>query len=208
MTNILIVDDERIVQELFSYYIEKEKEKYHLVGCIKGAKNAELYCASEQVDLILMDVCTANDESGLKVTKEIKKKYPNVKVIIVTSAPDYRFLERAKDAHADSFWYKEVGDEDLLDVIERTLAGESVYPEETPNVKIGDADSKDLTPKELEVLYYLAQNKGLHDIAEIMGVDYTTTRSHIKKLKEKTGARDLVGLCYLAARSRLILPEY
>lgn len=208
LTNVLIVDDERIVQELFSYYIKEARKRYHLVDCIKNADNAQLYCINNKVDLILMDVCTANDESGLKATAEIKQKYPEVKVLITTSAPDYRFLEKAKEAGADSFWYKEVESDKLIEVMDRTMAGESVFPEETPTVKLGWADSTELTPKELEVLSYLVQNKGLHEIAERMGVDYSTTRTHIKNLKQKTGVNDIVGLCYLVAKSRLILPEF
>lgn len=208
LTNVLIVDDERIVQELFSYYIKEAKKRYNLVGKIKNARNAEIYCLKQKVDLILMDVCTANDESGLKATATIKEKYPEIKILITTSAPDYRFLKKAKEAGADSFWYKEVEGNKLIEVMDRTMSGESVFPEETPIVKLGYADSAEFTPKELEVLSYLAQNKGLHEIAESMGVDYSTTRTHIKNLKQKTGVKDIVGLCYLVAKSRLILPEY
>lgn len=86
MTNVLIVDDERIVQELFTYYIEKTDGKYTLAGAIKDAANAEIYCASGKVDLIIMDVCTVNEHSGIAAAKEIKSKYPDIKIIIVTSA--------------------------------------------------------------------------------------------------------------------------
>ena len=107
MTNVLIVDDERIVQELFTYYIEKTDGKYTLGGAIKDAANAEIYCACGKVDLIIMDICTVNEHSGITAAKEIKSKYPDIKIIIVTSAPDYRFIEKAREAGADSFWYKE-----------------------------------------------------------------------------------------------------
>ena len=51
-----------------------------------------------------MDVCTVNEHSGIAAAKEIKSKYPDIKIIIVTSAPDYRFIEKAREAGADSFW--------------------------------------------------------------------------------------------------------
>jgi hypothetical protein len=44
MTNVLIVDDERMVQELFSHYIAGAGDRYRLVGAIKGAGNAEVAC--------------------------------------------------------------------------------------------------------------------------------------------------------------------
>lgn len=208
MTNVLIVDDERIVQELFTYYIEKTDGKYTLAGAIKDAANAEIYCASGKVDLIIMDVCTVNEHSGIAAAKEIKSKYPDIKIIIVTSAHDYRFIEKAREAGADSFWYKEFGDEELIDVMDKTMNGENVYPDSTPDVQIGNISSDMFTPKELEVLSYLVQNMGLHEIADKMGVAYTTVRSHVKNLKEKTGENNLIGLCYLVTKNRLILPEY
>ena len=208
MTNVLIVDDERVVQELFSHYLAGAQDRYALIAAIKGAANAELYCIQEGVGLILMDVCTANDESGIDATAQIKKNYPEIKIIIVTSAPDYRFIEKARAAGADSFWYKEVGTDELLDIMDRTMAGEHIYPDTTPRIKIGLADSTEFTQKELEVLSYLVQGKSLTEIAELMGVDYTTTKTHIKHLKEKTGTTSVSRLAVLAARTKFILPEY
>ena len=65
------------------------------------------------------------------------------------------------------------------------MNGENVYPDSTPDVQIGNISSDMFTPKELEVLSYLVQNMGLHEIADKMGVAYTTVRSHVKNLKEK-----------------------
>lgn len=208
MTRVLIVDDERIVQELFSAYIEKAQDRYSLAGSIRDAGNADLFCAGGRVDLILMDICTANEQSGIAAAARIKKNWPGIKIILVTSAPDYRFIDKAKDAGADSFWYKEISSEDLLDVMDRTMAGERIYPEHAPEVAVGLAKSTEFTRKELEILNYLLQNKSMQEIADLMGVDYTTTRFHVKNLKEKTGTRSVMELCLLAMKSRMILPEY
>ena len=118
------------------------------------------------------------------------------------------FIDRARRAGADSFWYKEFSDEELIDVMDKTMQGEKIYPDSTPDVQIGNISSEMFTPKELEVLTYLVQNMGLHEIADKMGIAYTTVRSHIKNLKEKTGESNLIGLCYLVTKNRLILPEY
>ncbi len=205
MTRVLIVDDERIVQELFASYIEKAKDRYSLEGSIRDAGNADLCCAGGRIDLILMDICTANEQSGIAATARIKKSYPYIKIILVTSAPDYRFLEKAEEAGADSFWYKETSKEELLSVMDRTMKGEHVYPDSVPEVQVGLARSTEFTKKELEILQYLLQNKSLQEIADIMGVDYSTTRYHIKNLKEKTGSKSVTELCLLAVKSRLIV---
>ncbi len=207
-THVLIVDDERIVQELFSSYIQNAGDRYSLEGMLRDAANADLYCAGGRIDLILMDICTANEQSGLAAAERIKKKFPHIKIIIVTSAPDYRFLEKARHAGADSFWYKEISSEALISVMDRTMAGEHIYPDHVPEVYVGLARSTEFTKKELEILKALLENKSLQQIADEMGVDYSTTRFHVKNLKEKTGTRSVMELCLLAMKSRLIIPEY
>jgi len=208
MTNVLLVDDERMIQELFSYYISTAKDRYRLVNTIIDAANTEMACMGSKVDLILMDVCTANYASGLDAAANIKKKFPHIKIIIVTSSPEHRFLEKARAAGAESFWYKEVDSVELLDVMDRTMAGESIYPDTTPKVQVGLAASVEFTPKELEVLFYMVQGKSIGEIAERMGVDYSTTRTHINHLKDKTGAKTNSELAVLAAKSKLVMPEY
>jgi len=208
MTNVLLVDDERMIQELFSYYISMAKDRYRLVNTIVDAANTEMACMGARVDLILMDICTANYTSGLDTAANIKKKFPHIKIIIVTSAPEHRFIEKARAAGAESFWYKEVDSVELLDVMDRTMAGESVYPETTPKVLVGLAASVEFTPKELEVLFHMVQGKSIGEIAERMGVDYSTTRTHINHLKDKTGAKTNSELAVLAAKSKLVMPEY
>lgn len=172
------------------------------------AANAELICQNTKVDLVLMDVCTANDSSGLDAAAAIKRRFPRIKVIIVTSVPEYRFIEKARAAGADSFWYKDIGEGELLEVMDRTMAGESIYPDRTPEVTIGVATSYDFTPTELEVLRYLAEGISSRSIAGQMHVTADTVNTHIKHLKEKTGCTSKTQLAVLASKSRLVLPEY
>lgn len=59
---------------------------------------------------------------------EIKKFRPEVKIIAVTSMPETSWLTRAREIGIDSFWYKEASKETILQVMDRTMSGESVYP--------------------------------------------------------------------------------
>ncbi|MCF0123447.1 MAG: response regulator transcription factor [Ruminiclostridium sp.] len=208
MTDVLIVDDERMVQELFAHYIASAADRYRLVGTVRDASNAVVACLSSNVDLVLMDICTANNESGIAAASAIKQKCPHIKIIMVTSAPEVSFLRKSREAGADSFWYKEVSPEQLITVMDRTMAGEHIYPDDTPTVPMGEADSKEFTETELRVLSYIVQGKSINEISQIMQVEYETTRTHIKHLKEKTGAASVTALCALAVRTRLIMPEY
>lgn len=208
MTNVLIVDDERLVQELFANYIASASDRYALAETTGDAANAELICQRNHIDLVLMDVCTANGASGLDAAGRIKKRFPHIKVIVVTSAPEYRFIGKARAAGADSFWYKDISESDLLDVMDRTMAGESIYPDRTPEVSIGLTTSYDFTPTELEVLRHLAEGISSKSIAVKMGVSTDTVNTHIKHLKDKTGCLSKTQLAVLASKSKLVLPEY
>ena len=208
MTNVLIVDDERLVQELFAHYISSASDRYALAEIISDAANAEMICNSKKVDLILMDVCTANESSGIAAAAEIKKHLPQIKIIIVTSAPEYRFIEKTRAAGADSFWYKDISESELLEVMDETMRGEARWPDKTPDVMIGLANSHEFTRKEIEVLLHLSDGSSSKDIAEEMGVTPDAINQHIKHLKERTGCTSKTQLAVLASKTKLVLPEY
>lgn len=74
-----------------------------------------------------MDICTENDSDGLDAAEAIKKYYPRIKIVMVTSMLEGRFLDRARKIGADSFWYKDSPSGDLISVIEGTLAGKNFW---------------------------------------------------------------------------------
>ena len=73
MINVMIVEDQRMARESMESYIN-QSDKYSLVLSISNAGLAEMSCSVHSVDLILMDVCTENDESGFEATKRIKSR--------------------------------------------------------------------------------------------------------------------------------------
>lgn len=75
MINVLIIEDQRMMRETMETYI-KQTEGYHLSGSFSAASDAERFCILNPVDLVLMDVCTENDESGFVATKAIKSRFP------------------------------------------------------------------------------------------------------------------------------------
>lgn len=96
-------------------------------------------------------------------------------------------MEKAKKIGIDSFWYKEVSEETILEIIERTLSGESIYPDETPEVRLGLTNSSELTPREIEVLRLLTTGACNEEIANKLHISQNTVKTHIKHLLEKTG---------------------
>ena len=207
MFNVLLVEDSKITQDVVKSYIAQSQD-YLLVTMLENAANAEIVCMKGNVDLILMDVCTADDESGLEAATKIKRYNPNIRIIVMTSTPEYSFIQKAKAAGCNSFWYKEYGETKLLDVMNRTMRGESVYPKETPVISVGNTDSTDLTERELDVLRQLALGYKYEEIAENLDIAINTVKYHIKNLLTKTGYRSALQLVVDVVSKRLILPKF
>ncbi len=204
MTRVLIVEDQKMAQENMEAIV-RSSENYTLAGIISNAADAELFCMCETVDLILMDVCTARDENGIEAAAVIKKKFPKIKIVIVTSMAEHTFIEKAKVANADSFWYKDASRAELLDVMNRIMAGEHIFPDKTPEVKLGLTTSYELTQSELDVLRALMQSTSDEDAATMLGCSKANIRWHIGRILDKTGYRTRMELLIAVAQKNLII---
>ena len=191
-------------RELFELRIQSS-EHFETALSIDNASLAEVYCLRFPVDLILMDVVTRNGENGLDAAAKIKRAFPKIKIIIVTSMPEYSYLSRAREIGVESFWYKEEQRESLLDVMERTMAGESVYPDATPELQLGLASSYEFTERELEVLREMTGGDTNQEIAERLHISVATVKSHILNMLEKTGFRNRTELAVRARESGLVI---
>ena len=183
---IMIVDDQFVSRELFKLYIEQE-ENYEVLYCIDTAMFADTYVLKAPLDLVIMDILMQDGSNGLDAAEKIKKLKPNLKIIAVTSMPEVSWMDRARKIGIESFWYKDVSEETLMDIVERTLKCESIYPDASPVVTLGLAKSSELTPREIEVLRLLTTGAGNDEIAEKLDISQNTVKTHVKHLLEKTG---------------------
>lgn len=206
MKRIMIVEDDPMASQLLEIYIKEHKE-YELVCNIESASMAEVYCLSQNIDLILMDVCTAMNASGLDAAEKIKKNFPHIKIVIITSQPECSFIDRARQVGVDSFWYKSSKAEEIITVIEKTFAGENIYPDTTPTLVFGDALSVDLSDRELAVLRELVAGETDADIAEHLFMSVRTVKSHITNMKNKTGFKNRTELAVRARECGLIIND-
>lgn len=204
MTNVMIVEDQSMPRQLFELFV-KSSDKYNLLFSIENAGMAEIYCMKHPIDLIIMDVLTAGGENGLDAAETIKKNYPHIKIIIVTSMPEFSYLDRARKIGVDSFWYKEDKRETILDIMDRTVAGENVYPDKAPELMLGNASSYDFTPTELEVLRELTSGDTNPEIARRMHLSAETVKKHIQHMLEKTGFKSRTMLAVEARESGLVI---
>lgn len=183
---IMIVDDQFVSRELFKLYIEQSPD-YEVLYCIDTAMFADTYALKAPLDLVIMDILMNDGSNGLDAAEKIKKLKPNLKIIAVTSMPEVSWMERARKIGIESFWYKDVSEKTLMEIVHRTLNGESIYPDRAPVVKLGMAKSSEFTPREIEVLRLLTTGAGNDEIADKLNISLNTVKTHIKHLLEKTG---------------------
>lgn len=203
-TKVMIVDDQFVSRQLFEMYI-KSSESYELVFSVESAAFADAYVLKKPVDLVLMDILMSDGSNGLDAAARIKKNRPAIKIIAVTSMPETSWLKKAREIGIDSFWYKEASRDTILDVMDRTMAGESVYPDTPPTVRLGFADSAELTDRELEVLRIMTTGVSNAAIAKKLHISESTVKNHIHNMLEKTGCESRTALAIEARVSGIVV---
>lgn len=195
MTSVLIVEDQRMPRENMEHLVE-DSGRYRRVASLSTAEMALAQCARHTVDLVLMDVCTKGSRDGIDVAAEIKARHPETKVIIITSMVEESYLKRAKAAGAESFWYKDVSPESLLEVMDRT-----------PETRLGQVSSTQLTPREIEVLRLVCEGLEYEEIAAELGISSRTVKRFVSSLLEKTGYSNRTRLAIAVTKKNFILPH-
>lgn len=206
MKKVLIVEDQALARSYLISCVEKCAD-CEVACALTCAETAPQKCDESDISLVLMDICTERDSDGLAAAEKIKKRHPNIKVVMVTSMLEGRFLDRAKQIGADSFWYKDAPSEDLVSVIEGTLAGKAYWPDSTPHVQLGRALSCDLSDQELETLRLLCEGNSNAEIAEKLNIAESSVRTYINRMLMKTGYESRNRLVIAAVSKRLIVPR-
>lgn len=184
--HVLIVEDQQMPRQLFEIFVQSSPNYTHVASVANAALAMDI-CKNRAVDLVLMDVMTAHHISGLDIAEQLKAEFPQIKTIIVTSMPEYSWLDRARKIGVDSFWYKEGAKETILSVMDRTMAGEQVYPLDTPLTPIGYTNNHEFTERELDVLRELITGDSNVQIGERLNMTPGTVKWHIKNMLQKTG---------------------
>ena len=203
---VLVVDDDPFARQLIEMFI-RGSEGYEFSGALISAGLAEAYLAKRRVDLILMDVCTAMNANGIDSAESIKRRFPDIKIVVITSQPEHSYLKRAREVGVDSFWYKTVIQDEFITLLDRTMAGERIFPDATPTLTIGQARSVEFTERELEVLRLVVEGDRDHEIAEKLGITLRTVKNHMQNMKDKTGLRNRTELAVRVRNAGLIIVE-
>ena len=203
---VLLVEDQDITAKFFETSLTSSG-RYTVKEVIKNADLVPAFCARGGVDLVLMDVYTELGANGIEAGALVKKDHPDIKIIIITSLPEFSYINRAKEAGIDSFWYKEAEEAALLDVCDRTMAGEKVYPPESPTLQLGQITSAELTDREMEVLREMARGSTNNEIAEMLYLSPHTVRFYVKSMMAKTGFHTRTELAIRARELGLVVPD-
>ncbi len=205
MYSIIVIDDHKMLREMIAETLNSRG--FNVVATSGDAKDSLALCKKFMPDLILMDICTENNSSGLAYSKILKENFPNIKIILMTGVPDLTFIDMAKANNVDSFIYKNISSESLINTIQNTLEGYSLYPNaNNPKNNIPDI-LKSLTSMELNILTEYCRTLDRNEVAQNLKISVRTLKSHISSIYEKTGFDNLAKLAIYCVSNDLIVPN-
>ena len=201
MIKILIVEDQTMLRESLETLI-KSQQDMNVAGSTNDAANALELCHKLNPDLVLMDVVTKNQSNGILYAAEIRKKLPDIKIVIMTAMPEITFADEAKKAGAQSFMDKDMGNEHLLSVIRSTMRGYSIYSlrAERPHF------ASQFTDKEIAVLRLVCQGKTRSEVAKEMDMSEVRLKTIITSILDKSGFDNIMKFAVYAVGQGFIVP--
>ncbi|MBR3473536.1 MAG: response regulator transcription factor [Oscillospiraceae bacterium] len=203
---VVVADDQNISRGFFEMYV-RASARYELTAALRTAQEAVDYVDGHEADLLILDVMMQEGIDGLSAAAKIKQKRPSLKIILTTSTSETSWEEKARAIGVESFWYKEYDDHSLLDIMDRTVGGESVYPAEPPRVSFGRIQRSELTERELDVLRELTASLTNEEIAEKLHISVNTVKRHLQNIMEKTGFASRLELAMQARFLSLVVHE-
>ena len=214
MTNIKIAlaDDHKIVRDGIRTMLESQPN-IEVVAEVSNGNEILKKLENTQVDIVIMDI-SMPEKDGIKATKNLKEKHPNVKVLALTMSNDDLHIRQMIQAGASGYIMKSAGRKDLKDAIETIMNGKHYFSDEATQSIMMDLvkgkgksttmDAVHITDRELEILDLIVQEYTNQEIAEKLFISSRTVDAHRRNLLQKTGARNTAGLVKYAFQHNLI----
>lgn len=191
----MIVDDQRLMREGLKIIIDLEQD-LNVVQLAENGRSALDKIESSRPDVILMDI-RMPVMNGVECTRIIKEKYPNIKVIILTTFDDDEFIMEALKNGAVGYILKDLSSEKLVEAIRDVYNGNSIMQPEiaakvishvtgrsTPNIQ------SELTNREKEILKLVGKGMSNKEITKILYISEGTVKNYISNLYSKLDIED------------------
>ncbi|MFW6069010.1 MAG: response regulator [Chloroflexota bacterium] len=209
--SVLLVDDHEVVRLGLMTLLE-DIPWVNIVGEAGSAAEAIAEVDAWRPDVVVMDIRMPG-ESGIDACREIRQRWPETKVIMLTSYTDDDLIFQALQAGANGYVLKQVGNRPLIDALKAVREGQALLdPGVTQRViervrqhemQTQAAAFKDLTARELEVLAEVARGKSNNEIAAALTVSEKTVRNHVSTILAKLGFSNRIEAATYAVRNNI-----
>jgi NarL family two-component system response regulator LiaR len=204
---ILIVDDHPMVRSGLNDFI-LTNEGMELVGEAQNGVEAVEFCATHEVDVVLMDMVMPLMD-GSEATRRILALGKPVKIIALTSFHEKNLVEQAMKAGATSYLLKNVTAAELVEAIRAACGGFSMLAPEAARALIHTDRPRtdlgfDLTKKEREILAFLVKGLSNLEISNQLHISIATVKYHLANIFTKLGVRNRVEAVTIALEHNLV----
>lgn len=209
--HVALVDDHALVRLGLKTLINDQPDM-DVIGESGSASEAIQMVANLHPKVVLMDIRLPG-EGGLEATRQIVTRFPDTKVVMLTSFADEELVMSAIRAGAVGYLLKEVGNEEVLRGIRTAAQGESVMDAATTTRmfarlraferNVEEDAFRDLSERELEVLYEVSQGKTNIEIAQSLNISEKTARNYVSALLEKLHLSNRIELATYAIKHHL-----
>ncbi len=199
MIKVLIVDDQTLIREGLNMMLSLYEE-IKIVGEATNGQEAIEAIEEKELDLVLMDIRMPLMD-GVEATRIIKKKYPHIKIIILTTFNEDEYIFQGLNNGADGYILKDVSSKELVNSIKSVYEGNILFHGEVAKTIAGAMQDKkliqnkknileELTPREMEITKLVGQGKSNKEISKILYITEGTVKNHITRILSKLDLRD------------------
>jgi DNA-binding NarL/FixJ family response regulator len=206
---LLIADDHEVVRcGIRSLVAGTDIE---VVGEAESGREAQRLAERLEPDVVLLDL-RMPDGDGLSALVHIRKRRPQLPVLILSTYDNPTYIARAHALGAAGFLLKGLSRDELLDAIRLAAQGEALWSRSElrratiarPAEIQGAAADAALTERELEILRYLAMGLTNKELARTLRISQDTVKEHVQNVLRKTGVTDRTQAAVWAVRHGLV----
>lgn len=192
--SVMIVDDQRLVRDAIAALLESSG-RFRVTDLLSQGDEADESARRSTPQIAILDI-EMPGRYAFDTARAIRAASPGTRIVFLTGHSHRRFMQEAADIGASSFLEKSQTPAEILSALERVASGEKVGI--LPAEESADSQFDRLSPRELEVLKYIAQGLSTREMAEIMYLSPRTVERHVERLMSRLGIRDRLRLALYA----------